>query len=68
MTPHGYQDVPLLLTIVPQGLPLPATAHMSEDSWEKSHEKGVVYMALPVEIRVPEHKDITMESKQRGLQ
>lgn len=51
------------------GLMLPAAAHMSEDSWEeKPHEKGVVNVALPVELRAPGHKEITMGSKQRGLQ
>lgn len=51
------------------GLTLPATAHMSEDSQEeKPHEKGVVNVALPVELQAPGHKEITMGSKQRGLQ
>lgn len=51
------------------GLMLSATAHMSEDSQEKKpHEKGVVNVALPVELRAPGHKEITMGSKQRGLQ
>lgn len=65
-----YQDVPPLVTVNPRGLPLPlpVTAHISEDSQEKSHEKGVVNIALPVELRLPGYKDITMESKQRGLQ
>lgn len=51
------------------GLMLPATAHMSEDyQEERPHEKGVVNVALPVELRAPGHKEITMGSKQRGLQ
>lgn len=51
------------------GLMLPATTHMSEDSKEeKPHEKGVVNITLPVELRAPGHKEITMGSKQRGFQ
>ncbi|KAI9525507.1 hypothetical protein NQZ68_006055 [Dissostichus eleginoides] len=42
---------------------LPLHSRMTPGSQEKSHEKGVVNAVLPVELRTPEHKEITMGRK-----
>lgn len=46
---------------------LPAIAQITQGSQEKPHGKGVVNVVLPVELRTPGHKEITMESKHQGL-
>lgn len=49
------------------GLLIPAVPLMGLGPREKPHGKGVVNAALPVELRTPEHKEITMGSKHQGL-
>ncbi|TKS68403.1 hypothetical protein D9C73_002465 [Collichthys lucidus] len=46
---------------------LPAALQITPGSQERPHGKGVVNAALPVELRTPEHKEITMGSKHQGL-
>ncbi|KAJ4945230.1 hypothetical protein JOQ06_013765 [Pogonophryne albipinna] len=40
---------------------------MTPGSQEKSHEKGVVNAVLPVELRTPQHKEITTGRKHQWL-
>lgn len=47
------------------GLLLPA---VTPGCREKPHGKGVVNAVLPVELRTPEHKEITMGSKHQELE